>query len=74
LIVTHYNKTVYLGDQQYGENRPKPQTKGKGSGDAERDIKEAVAKVKKKVTRNDAINAKLWAPKCVKQSPSCETG
>jgi len=36
---------------------PKPQTKGKDSGDAERDIKEAVAKVKNRLTRDDAINA-----------------
>ena len=39
------------------KNRAKPQTKGKGSGDAERDIKEAITKVRKKVTRDDAINA-----------------
>jgi len=38
------------------KNWLKPQTKGKDSGYAERDIKEAVPKVKNKVTRDDAIN------------------
>jgi hypothetical protein len=38
------------------KSRTKSQTKGKGIGDAERNIKEAAIKVKEKVTRNNVIN------------------